>query len=321
MDAFTRTESGLLHPRGAGGEPAARTGAFTRTESGLLHSADVDLVVAELAARQHDHFARWQLVPLGIGDDAIRQRLGALRWRRVHRGVYRLGAAQVSPRGRWMADVLACGEGSRLGGTSVLELLDIRRQSSRRTVVITTRRGRREPQGIDLRTSSVEEVRTWDGIPISPLHIALVEAARHLDDEQLEAAYENALVKWRLPADIIPRRNARLNKLIKDHQLGRALTDSDLENRFRSILKQAGLPQPESNPSLWTGERVYRPDFLWRPQRLVVEIDGDVHEGRRNADDGRAAELAALGFTVQRYQRLQLIRHPQQIVDALRPFL
>ncbi len=100
-----------------------------------------------------------------------------------------------------------------------------------------------------------------------------------------------------------------------------ALTDSDLENLFRTIVKKAGLPQPASNPRKWTGERFYRPDFVWPEQRLIVEIDGPVHEGQRLADDQRAAELAALGFIVQRYQRLQLIRHPQQIVAAIRPFL
>ena len=289
--------------------------------SGKLHHSDADRLVTELAGRQHDRFARWQLVRLGVDDDLIRERLDARRWFPVRRGVYRLGTERPSHRARWMEDVLVCGPGARLGGTSVLELLDVRRPSRRRSVVITTKRGRRKPKGIDLRQSNLDEVKTWDGIPISPLHVALVEAARDLDDEQLEAAYEKAITKWQLPPDLIPRRNRRLNQLIKDHELGRALTDSDLENVFRKIVRQAGLPQPVSNRDVWTGERFYRPDFMWPEQKVVVEIDGDVHEGQRGADDQRAARLAAMGFHLQRFGRLQLIRHPDQITRALRPFL
>jgi very-short-patch-repair endonuclease len=161
----------------------------------------------------------------------------------------------------------------------------------------------------------------WDGIPITPLPRALADAAPDLDDEQLEAAYEKAIVKWQLPPTLIPKRNRRLNQLIKDHERGTALTDSDLENLFRTIIKKAGLPQPESNADVWTGERFYRPDFLWRDRMLVVEIDGDVHEGQRQADDRRAARLAALGYTILRFNRLQLIRHQHEVAAALRPFL
>lgn len=295
--------------------------AIVRTEHPRLHPTEIDRVCAELSGRQHELVARWQLIPLGVSDEAIQHRVETARWLRRRPGVYQIGHGRLSTRGRWMADVLTCGPGARLGGTSVLELLDLRRPSRRRTVVITTKRGRRKPGGIDLRTSRCAEVKTWDGIPISPLHVALVEAAPDLDDEQLEAAYEKAVTKWNLPPSLIPERNSRLNQLVKDHQRGTALTDSDLENLFRTIIKKAGLPQPESNPSLWTGERFYRPDFLWRTQKLIVEIDGAVHEGQRQADDRRAAHLAALGYTILRFNRLQLIRHQQEIVAALRPFL
>ena len=319
-DASARPEGGLLHPVGVLPALVLRTDAMARSESGLLHPCEVDWIVAELARAQHDRFARWQLLQLGIGDDLIRKRLGA-RWRRVRRGVYRLGTERPTHRARWMTDVLACGPDCGLGGTTVLELLDVRRPTNRRTVVVTTRRGRRKPPGIDLRTTRDAEFIPWDGIPITPLPRALADAARQLDDEQLEAAYEKALTNWDMPPSLVPQRNARLNRLIEDHQRGTALTDSDLENLFRTIIKQAGLPQPESNAEVWTGERFYRPDFLWRKQMLVAEVDGDVHLGQREADSRRRAELASIGLHVQPFTRLQLIRRPYEIPAALRPFL
>ena len=192
--------------------------------------------------------ARWQLLPLGVSDEAIQHRVERRRWLRRRPGVYQIGHGRLTHRGRWLADVLTCGEGARLGGTSVLELLDVRRPSNRRTVVMTTKRGRRKPRGIDLRWPRRNR-QDMGRDPISPLHIALVEAARDLDDEQLEAAYEKAVTKWELPPDLIPKRNSRLNQLIKDHERGTALTDSDLENLFRTTIKRAGLPQPESSSS------------------------------------------------------------------------
>jgi very-short-patch-repair endonuclease len=292
-----------------------------RKKNGRLHPHETDRVVAELGGVQHDLVARWQLVAMDLGDDLIRQRLSARRWRPVRRGVYQLGTARLTRRGHWMADVLACGEGAGLGGTTVLELLDIRRPSRRKTVVITSRRGRRKPKDIDLRTSREVEFIVWDGIPITPLPRALADAAADLDDEQLEAAYEKAVVKWRMPPELIPPRSKRLNRLVRDHQLGGALTDSDLENRFRKIIKRAGLPQPLCNRDIWTGVRFYRADFIWPERKLIAEIDGPIHLEQNGADRHREADLAALGYTVQRFSRLQLVRHPHQPVNALRPFL
>ena len=290
--------------------------------SAIASTREIDRLIAELAARQHDLVARWQLLELGINEKAIDHRLQTRRLRRVRPGVYKLGAARLTRRGRWMADVLACGKGAGLGGDSVLQLLGVRRPNNRKTVVITSKRGRRTPKGIDLRTSRNVEFITWDGIPVTPLPRALADAARDLDDEQLEAALERAIVDHQLHLDSLPKRKPKnLSRLVRDMELGRAMTDSDLENLFRKLIKQAGLPQPLSNRDVWTGERFYRPDFIWPAQRLIVEIDGPIHRSQREADTQRAAHLSALGYTIQRYTRLQLIRHHRAITNAIRPFV
>lgn len=279
-------------------------------------------MIAELAGRQHDLVGRWQLLELQINEKAIDHRLQTRRLRRVRPGVYKLGTGRLTRRGRWMSDVLACGKGAGLGGETVLQLLGVRRPNNRKTVVITSKRGRRTPKGIDLRTSRNVEFITWDGIPITPLPRALADAARHLDDEQLEAALERAIVDHQLHLDSLPwRKPKNLSRLVRDLELGRSLTDSDLENRFRKIIKQAGLPQPLCNRDIWTGERFYRPDFIWPEQRVIVEIDGPIHRAQGEADSRRQANLAALGFQVQRFTRLQLIRRPDEPANALRPFL
>jgi hypothetical protein len=82
---------------------------------------------------------------------------------------------------------------------------------------------------------------------------------------------------------------------------------SDLEALFLAILGRHAprLPPPETNVKL---DR-YEVDFLWRPQRLVVEVDSFLyHRGSVafHADRARDLDLRARGFTVLRFSERQL---------------
>lgn len=286
-----------------------------------MQPVTIDALIVELAG-PHGVVSRRALLAAGIDGNSIDARIHSGLLRRIRPGVYRIGDARPTRRGIWLGDVLACGPASGLGGTTGLQLLGAMRENRRRTVVITARRGRRRPRGIDLRESRGVEFIEYDSIPVTPLPRALADAADDLDDEQLEAAYERAIVDCDLDPSEIPTRNARLNRLVKEHALGTALTDSELENLFRRILKRAGLPQPVSNRDVWTGERYYKPDFLWPERKVIVEILGwMVHRGQRSADGRRTADLMALGFHVIEFLDIQLTRRPHEIPLALTPFL
>ena len=61
----------------------------------------------------------------------------------------------------------------------------------------------------------------------------------------------------------------------------------------------------------------YEVDFLWREQRLVVEVDGFAYHSDRAAferDRRRDADLAALGYTVVRVTWRQLVDEPAAVV-------
>ena len=223
-----------------------------------------------------------------------------------------------------MADVLACGPEARTRGETSAALWRVRPATRRRTQVITPKRGRRKPKGIDLRTTrSLEEHETAviDGIPTTSLERTLEDLAAQIDQESLESAFEHAVVNHGLdPASLAECRSKRLRTLARDFQRGTALTRSDIEALFRRITKD--LPQPRSNQPLWAGDRHYYPDFYWPEHRLVVEIDGwSTHRSRTEADRRREAHLSELGLTVQRFTRLQLLRRPREVRQTLRPFL
>jgi very-short-patch-repair endonuclease len=64
----------------------------------------------------------------------------------------------------------------------------------------------------------------------------------------------------------------------------------------------------------------YEVDFLWRPQRVIVEIDGYAFHSSHSAferDRAKGAALAAAGFVVIRVTWLQMEREPYVVVANL----
>lgn len=70
--------------------------------------------IAELAARQHGVIAHRQLAQLGVSDRQVYRWIRSGRLHRIHRGVYALGHKRLTQQGRWMAAVLAGGDGIAL---------------------------------------------------------------------------------------------------------------------------------------------------------------------------------------------------------------
>jgi very-short-patch-repair endonuclease len=92
-----------------------------------------------------------------------------------------------------------------------------------------------------------------------------------------------------------------------------ALTRSQAEERFLELIRAADLPTPDVNTPL----HGFEVDFLWREQRLVVEIDGYAYHSDRQAFEGdrsRDATLAAHGYRVIRVTWRQLRDAPTAVV-------
>ena len=82
------------------------------------------------------------------------------------------------------------------------------------------------------------------------------------------------------------------------------------------IIRAGGLPEPETNVRL----NGYEVDFLWREQRLIVEIDGYVYHSSRSAferDRAKDGTMAATGYLVLRFTWLQMEREPYVVVARL----
>jgi predicted transcriptional regulator of viral defense system len=84
-------------------------------------------LVSKLAARQHGVVEHSQLIELGMSKHTIGRWVRAGRLHRVHRGVFAVGHPRLTPEGRFLAAVFACGPGAVLSHESAAVLWGLRR--------------------------------------------------------------------------------------------------------------------------------------------------------------------------------------------------
>lgn len=93
---------------------------------------------------------------------------------------------------------------------------------------------------------------------------------------------------------------------------------------FLHVCLQTGLPQPEVNVSLRVSGRRFKPDFLWRSQRLILEADSRRFHDTDVAfvDDRRREQLLQLGgWRVSRCTWEQVEFEPQALAETIRRLL
>jgi very-short-patch-repair endonuclease len=61
----------------------------------------------------------------------------------------------------------------------------------------------------------------------------------------------------------------------------------------------------------------YIVDFFCAPARLVLEVDGDVHEGRRDLDEQRDRALQSLGLRVLRFTNDEVLADAERVVARI----
>ena len=271
--------------------------------------------IACIASAQHGVITRAQLVSCGVSTSAISDRLAAGRLHRIHRGVYAVGHTQLSERGRWMAAVLACGDGAVLSHLSAAELWGIRRRPETHGrgelpdvhVTVPRTSGVRKRNGIVLHRSSTLTARhctLHDGIPVTTPARTLADIPPLLSPAQFAAAL----------------REAEFLQLPIDHRVESDRARTDLEQLMLAICRGHRLPRPEVNAKL---DR-YEVDFLWRAERLVVEVDGWESHRTRSAferDRARDTRLALLGYEVLRFTWRQLESDRAEAARTIRTLL
>lgn len=288
-----------------------------------------ELSLAALATRQHGVVARSQLIEMGLGRGAIEDRVRSGRLHVLHRGVYALGHASLTQQGRWLAAVLAHGDGALLSHQSAAASWGLTRERGR-VVDVTSRRGRPGRPGIRLHRGRVhaDEAATRGIILVTSVARTVFDLAEVVDEVRLGRAFEEADRLGLLELGALERVCARchgrrglavVNRLIA-HAREPASARSALEEGFAELCSQHELPPPVLN----AGVLDFVVDALWPQCRLIVELDGFAFHRHRAAferDRARDATLLAAGYRVMRLTHRRLVAEPKAVVAELRRLL
>jgi very-short-patch-repair endonuclease len=275
-----------------------------------------------LVERQHGVVGRGQLLALGFGGREVEWRVARGRLRPVMRGVYAVGRGELGRHARWMAAVLACGDGAVLSHRSAAALWGFGSEQRGRIDVSSPAATQRRRPGIHVhrrRNLRPADVARPQAIPVTTPEQTLVDLAVVLSPNRLERAVNEAdklgltnpeALRVALARFRGRRGVARLRGLL-DRRTFR-LSDSELEVWFRPLARSAGLPQPLTKQ--WVNG--FEVDFFWPRLGLVVETDG-LRYHRTPSQQARALRRdqahTAAGMTPLRFSHDQIRFEPDYV--------
>ena len=267
------------------------------------------------------------MLAVGVSKEEIRHRLHVGSLIREYKGVYRVGHRAPSVEARYLAAVLACGEGALLCGLAAGHLLrlvkgkppppEVMTLTERRIEGIETRRCRR----MDPRDRTV-----YRGIPVTTVPRTVVDLAAVLVPDGLARACHEAGVLYRTTPRQVEALLARLPNAPGRANLREVLrggvhvTLSKLERVFLSLLRGARLPLPKTNRPAGTK----RVDCRWPEHRLTVELDSYRFHNSRYAweqDRRREREARIRGDEFRRFTYGDITEDPDYVLGELRPLL
>lgn len=267
--------------------------------------------IAALAARQHGCISRWQILELGLSSSSIQRWVETGHLHLLHRGVYAAGHANVSREGRYLAAVLACGEGAALSHTASARHLNLDRTRAVGAVHVSIPSGaKRQPPGIIVhrpRSLPASDIVTLNRIPTTTATRTLFDLTSMLSAKELRkrferAEYLEALDRGRL-RELLDGASGRrglgsLRTLANYAPLPLSRIRTRIEGIILSTCRTHSLPIPAVNVPVLG----YEVDFFWPEARFVVEADGGLHKGeQRDSDNARDITLARAGYLVRRY--------------------
>ena len=167
---------------------------------------------------------------------------------------------------------------------------------------------------------------TWKRIPITSVPRTLIDLASVLSfDELAYAVHQAGRPPW--DANRAHRAGAGRYPNVKGAATLRAIATGDaeivlsrLEKLFLALLRQHGLPLPETNRR----RGAHYVDCRWPGRRLTVELDSyRYHRSRRSWEQDRQRErdARARGDRFRRYTWRDVVEDPAPTLEELRALL
>jgi predicted transcriptional regulator of viral defense system len=174
----------------------------------------VDGAIAARAARQHGVITHAQLLDAGLSRSAISRRAKRGQLHRLFPQLYAVGHANLSREARWMAAVLAGGDGARLGCLAAAVHWQIWRRRPPQMIDVVTPRRRAPQPGLRFhwcRNLDPRDTTTYRGIPVTTIPRTLVDLTDTLTVHQLANVIHEAAFRKRFNAAAIRAAMERAN--------------------------------------------------------------------------------------------------------------
>jgi very-short-patch-repair endonuclease len=284
----------------------------------------------ELASRQHGALADRQLRALGVSSRAQRRAVEQGVLIRVAPGAVVVGGSPDSWHRRLQVGLLVLGPGAFVSHEAAAALLGL--DGTRAGAVVFTvprQRRRHRLTGVDVHTTDSvgpHDVLTIQGFPCASATRTVVDlAASGAPPARVAAAIDSA-IRLRLSAvPVLTERLAHVRGRRGVRMLDQLLLDSGgesiLERTFLALVRQAGLPRPQTQHRVRADARhVARVDFVYPEHRVVVEVSGLLGHSNpadRDRDAQRRNELQDLGYRVYEYTWSHLTRRSAWVIATL----
>jgi hypothetical protein len=226
---------------------------FGRRRGAEMHviPPDAEAALVARARRQHGVVTFAQLRTAGLGPHAIEGRVERGWLRRVHRGVYVVGALEselTAP----TAALAAYGHNAVISHRTAAVLWRLLPARPDDPVDITLlNANRRSRPGVTVHRAKRSIVRRRHGLRLTSPAQTLTD----LDPADLDEAYNEALVLnlvTHQEVRALVHRSPALRAILEEVP---GMTRSKMERALRALVKQAGLPAPRSNASSSTATR------------------------------------------------------------------
>jgi very-short-patch-repair endonuclease len=284
------------------------------------------MIIGELATAHHGVVRRQQLLRAGVTVAEIKWRLRTGALLRDYPGVYRVGHRAESLEARYLAAVWACGTEALLCGAAAAHLWELVKGHAPRPEVTTL--NQRKIRGVATHRWAVyaDERSVCRRVPVTTVPRTIVDIAGRLSLDRLTRICHEAGVRYkttpRAVYSVVERRpNAKGAKALHIVLKGDApVLLSRLERQFLRLLREEGLPLPQTNRPAG-GRRV---DCRWPTHRLTVELDGYRFHHSRYAweqDRRREREARARGDEFRRYVWGDVFEEPELMLTELRSLL
>jgi hypothetical protein len=251
------------------------------------------------------------------------------RLHRVHQGVYVVGQRRLTWEGWCMAAVLASypAVASHWSAAWLWGLL----RSGPETIDVTCRGGRRAARPFRVHRADLarRDLSRRDGIPVTSLSRTILDVAvtarPRTVRRQIQLANDAKLLDLREMHDLLGRTKghkgqAKVRAALALYEEAPPFTRSGLEERFREVVRDAGLPAPSMNFFV-AGHEI---DAYWPEERFGVELDVyETHGSRLSFEEDRERDDALLhaGIETTRVTGRRLDRDPEGVVDSVRRHL